>query len=57
MQRAEGFVLERALVQIVAVATINFSLAGVQPLIKGGSYLRMAFIYFGGIPLRWSGGI
>ena len=31
-------------IQIVAAATINFSLAGVQPLIEGGSYSRTAFI-------------
>ena len=35
----------------------NFSLAGVRLLIEGGSYSRTAFIYFGGIPLRRSGGI
>ena len=38
-------------IQIVAVATINFSLAGVQLLIEGGSYSRAAFIYSGVIPL------
>ena len=37
-------------IRIVAVATINFSLAGVRLLIEGGSYSRAAFIYFGGIP-------
>ena len=36
--------------QIVAAATINFSLARVQLLIKGGSYLRVAFFNFGLIP-------
>ena len=40
-----------------AAATINFSFAGVRLLIKGGSYSRAAFIYFGGIPLHRSGGI
>ena len=30
--------------RIVAVATINFSLAGVRLLIEGGSYSRTAFI-------------
>ena len=44
-------------IRIVAEATINFSLAQVQLLIKGGSYSRKAFIYFGEIPLRRSGGI
>ena len=44
-------------IRIVAAATINFSLAGVRLLIEGGSYSRAAFIYFGGIPLRRSGGI
>ena len=29
-------------IRIVATATINFSLAGVQLLIEGGSYSRMA---------------
>ena len=43
--------------RIVAAATINFRLAGVRLLIEGGSYLRMAFIYLGGIRLRRSGGI
>ena len=37
-------------IRIVAAATINFSLAGVRLLIEGGSYSRVAFIYFGGIP-------
>ena len=31
-------------IQILATATINFSLAGVWLLIEGGSYLRAAFI-------------
>ena len=44
-------------IRIVAAATINFSLTGVRLLIEGGSYSRTAFIYFGGIPLRRSGGI
>ena len=44
-------------IRIVAVATINFSLAGVRQLIEDGSYSRMAFVYFGGIPLRRVGGI
>ena len=35
---------------VVAVAAINFSLAGVQLLIEGGSYSRAAFIDFGPIP-------
>ena len=34
---------------IVAAATINFSLAWVQLLIKGSSYSRAAFINFGPI--------
>ena len=34
-------------IRILAAATINFSLAGVQLLIEGGSYLRAAFINFG----------
>ena len=38
-------------IQILAAATINFSLAGVQLLIEGGSYLRVAFINFGTTPL------
>ena len=33
-------------IRIVAVATINFSLAWVRLLIEGGSYSRVAFIYF-----------
>ena len=33
-------------IRIVAAATIIFSLAWVQLLIEGGSYLRTAFIYF-----------
>ena len=37
--------------RIVAVATVNFSLAGVWLLIEGGSYSRAAFINFGAIPL------
>ena len=32
-------------IRIVAVATINFSLAGVRPLIEAGSYSRAAFNY------------
>ena len=44
-------------IRIVAAATINFSVAGVRLLIEGGSCSRTAFIYFGGIPLRRSGGI
>ena len=43
--------------RIVAAATINFSLAGVRLLIEGGSYSRKAFVHFGEIPLRRSGGI
>ena len=39
------------LFEIVAVAIINFSLAGVRLLIEGGSYSWMAFINFGAIPL------
>ena len=35
------------LIQILAMATINFSLAGVQLLIEGGSYLWVSFINFG----------
>ena len=31
--------------------------AGVRLLIEGSSYSRAAFVYFGGIPLRRSGGI
>ena len=38
-------------VLIIAAATINFSLAGVQLLIKGGSYSKADFIKFGVIPL------
>ena len=38
-------------IQIVAAATINFSLAGVRLLIEGSSYLRAAFIDFGATPL------
>ena len=37
-------------IQIVATATINFSLAEVWLLIEGGSYSRVAFINFGTIP-------
>ena len=33
------------------MATINFSVAGVRLLIKGGCYLRAAFIKFGATPL------
>ena len=44
-------------IRIVAAATIYFSLARVRLLIKGGSYSRAAFIYFGEIPLGRSGGI
>ena len=36
-------------IQIVAAPTINFSLAWVRLLIKGGSYSRAAFINFGPI--------
>ena len=50
-------ILYTVFIRIVAAATINFSLAGVRLLIEGGSYSRAAFIYFGGIPLRPSGGI
>ena len=35
---------------IIATAAINFSLARVRLLIKGGSYSRAAFINFGQIP-------
>ena len=49
--------LNTVFIRILAAATINFSLAGVRLLIEGGSYLRAAFIYFGGIPLRQPGGI
>ena len=38
-------------IRILAAATINFSLAGVQLLIEGGSYSRAAFINFGAISL------
>ena len=34
-------------IQILAAATINFSLAGVRLLIEGGAYSRAAFINFG----------
>ena len=34
-------------IQIAAVATINFSLTGVQLLIEDGSYLKVVFINFG----------
>ena len=37
------------LIQRVAAATINFSLAWVRLLIKGSSYSRAAFINFGPI--------
>ena len=37
-------------IRIVAVATINFSLAWVWLLIESGSYSRVAVINFGGIP-------
>ena len=37
-------------IQIVAMATINFSLAWVQLLIEGGSCSKAAFINFGSIP-------
>ena len=50
-------IIATVFIRIVAAATINFSLAGVRLLIEGGSYSRTAFIYFGGIPLRRSGGI
>ena len=36
---------------LVAMATVYFSLAGVQLLIEGGCYSRAAFINFGAIPL------
>ena len=36
---------------VLTVATINFSLAGVQLLINGGSYSRATFILFGAVPL------
>ena len=38
-------------IQILAAATINFSLTGVWLLIEGGSYSRAAFINFGATPL------
>ena len=39
-------------IQIVAMATTNFSLAGVRLLIEGGSYSRVAFlINFERLPL------
>ena len=44
-------------IRIVAAATIDFSLVGVQLLIEDGSYSRKAFIYFGGIRLGRSSGI
>ena len=46
MNSAEVAVLTLATVfiQIVAAATIIFSLAGVRLLIEGGSYSRMALI-------------
>ena len=49
--------LSTVFIRIVAAATIDFSLAGVQLLIEGGSYSRKAFIYFGGIRLDRSSGI
>ena len=39
-----GTYINTVFIRILATATINFSLAGVQLLIKGGSYLRMVFI-------------
>ena len=36
---------------LLAAATINSSLAGVQSLIEGGSYSRAAFINFRVVPL------
>ena len=54
--RDAGYVLSLSLpflivytifIGIVAVATINFSLAWVRPLIEGGSYSREAFINLG----------
>ena len=44
------FPVHTVFIRIVAAATINFSLAGVQLLIEGGSYSRVAFINFGPIP-------
>ena len=41
--------LDTVFIQIVTVATINFSLAWVRLLIEGGSYSRAAFINFGSI--------
>ena len=43
-------VINTIFIRIVAAATINFSLAGAQLLIEGGSYSRAAFINFGLIP-------
>ena len=37
-------------IRIVAMATINFSLAGVWLLVEGGSYSRTAFINSRAIP-------
>ena len=42
-------IIHTVFIQIVAAATINFSLAWVRLLIKGGSYSRVAFINFGPI--------
>ena len=44
-------VTRNVFIRIVAMATTNFSLAGVRLLIKVGSYSRVAFINFGAIPL------
>ena len=45
-----AFLAYTVFIRIVAAASINFSLARVRLLIKGGSYSRVTFINFGVIP-------
>ena len=45
----QKYKIHTVFIRIVAVATINFSLAWVQLLIEGSSYSRAAFINFGSI--------
>ena len=47
--QADTHTTHTVFIQIVAAATINFSLAWVRLLIEGGSYSRAAFINFGPI--------
>ena len=47
----KNILMDTVFIRIVAVATINFSHAGVRLLIKGSSHLRVAFINVGATPL------